>query len=113
MDEASLCDRVALIQEGKILDIDSPIGITRKFRKPLWAVKASKMYDVMLQLRKMKEVESCYPFGQEHHVVLQDQEQKASVEDQLKQAGYADVTLKPITAGIEDCFMDLMKTHQS
>src|SRR5689334_1654583 len=44
MDEASLCDRVALIQDGRILKIDSPTGITRKFERTLWAFKADEMY---------------------------------------------------------------------
>ena len=70
MDEASLCDRVALIQEGKILDIDSPEGITKKFKKVLWSFRASDMYHLMLDLKKMEEVESCYPFGQVHHVII-------------------------------------------
>jgi ABC-2 type transport system ATP-binding protein len=107
MDEASLCDRVALIQEGRILDIDSPEGVTQKFGKPLWAVRAADMYALMRQLRKMDEVESCFPFGQEHHVVFKGDDQ-ARVEERLRTSGFADVTMRRITASIEDSFMDLM-----
>ena len=107
MDEASLCDRVALIQEGRILDIDSPKGVTEKFGKPLWAVRAKDMYALMRSLRKMDEVESCFPFGQEHHVVFKGDD-KDKVEANLKMDGFADVSFRHIAATIEDSFMDLM-----
>lgn len=112
MDEASLCDRVALIQEGKILDIDSPAGITHKFGKPLWAVRSRDMYNVMIQLRQMDEVASCYPFGQEHHLVFKNEDARAIVGARLKEAGHTDVSFARIEAGIEDCFMDLMKAEK-
>lgn len=109
MDEASLCDRVALIQEGRILDIDSPPRITKRFGKPLWAVQSGDMYALMTALRTMNEVESCYPFGQEHHVIFRDGHEQSAVNEKLRAAGFADVSFRPIDPGIEDCFMDLMK----
>jgi ABC-type multidrug transport system ATPase subunit len=107
MDEASLCDRVALIQEGRILDIDSPKGITDKFNRKLWAVKADNMYQLMQDLRNDKRVHSCYPFGQEHHVVFRNGE-GAYVIQQLRQSGHPNIHSELISATIEDCFMALM-----
>lgn len=109
MDEASLCDRVALIQEGKILDIDTPKGITQKFKHPLWSVRSDNMYQLLIDLTSMDDVVSCYPFGQEHHVVFKDEGSKPSIENQLLEKGYANLQFKRIEAGIEDCFMGLMK----
>lgn len=109
MDEASLCDRVALIQEGKILDIDTPKGITRKFKHPLWSVRSDNMYQLLTELTSMDEIVSCYPFGQEHHVVFKDEELKPFIEKQLVEKGYSNLQFKQIDAGIEDCFMGLMK----
>ena len=83
MDEASLCNRVALLQEGKILDIDTPQGITKKFKKPLWAIRAKEMYRLLLDLNKMNEVESCFPFGQDHHVILKNTDSLSLVETDL------------------------------
>lgn len=109
MDEAGLCDRVALIQEGKLLDIDTPAGITQKFRKPLWAAQAQEMYKLMLALRAMEEVESCYPFGAEHHVVFKREGQDTdSIVSKLVEQGLHDVRMGRIEAGIEDSFMELM-----
>jgi ABC-2 type transport system ATP-binding protein len=109
MDEASLCDRVALIQEGKILDIDSPRGITAKFNRTLWSARSSNMFDLMLQLKSSESVFSCYPFGQEHHVVFKnEQEPVEGILNQLKEKGHASVQLEKIMPTIEDCFMALM-----
>jgi ABC-2 type transport system ATP-binding protein len=109
MDEASLCDRVALIQSGKIMDIDTPEGITRKFKKAIWSFRAANMYHLMLDLKEMDEVESCYPFGQVHHVILKNP--KTSIEEiqeKLKLKKHSGLHVEPIQATIEDSFMDLM-----
>jgi len=108
MDEAGLCDRVALIQEGRILDIDSPEGITKKFGKTLWAFKADDMYKLMLQLEAMPEVESCYPFGSEHHVMFRNPGQ--SIESITSRLPFSHLTTKKIDPTIEDCFMHLMRS---
>ena len=106
MDEAGLCDRVALIQEGRILKIDSPAGITEKFGQPLWSVQSGNMYFLMQELRGLKQVRSCYPFGQVHHVTLKAGHEMKAVEDQLKH--YNQLTIQSISPTIEDCFMELM-----
>ncbi|MEI9919312.1 MAG: ABC transporter ATP-binding protein [Bacteroidota bacterium] len=108
MDEAGLCDRVALIQEGKILDIDSPTGITKKFGKPLWAFKADNMYQLMTDLLAMPEVLSVYSFGSEHHVMFHDPNQ--STDPITKKLAYQNLSVRRIEPTIEDCFMDLMKS---
>lgn len=111
MDEASLCDRVALMQEGKVLEINTPLGITGGFGKPLFAVRAKNMYVLMQRICELDAVASCFPFGQHHHVVFKDSriglEQARSL---LTPLAEGDVDVQSITAGIEDCFMDLM--HQ-
>jgi ABC-2 type transport system ATP-binding protein len=108
MDEASLCDRVALIQQGRILDIDSPKGVTKKFKSPLWSVQSERMFDLMQDARTFHQVKSCYPFGEVHHVVLQYGWSSAQLESALKAKGHAQLKLQQIEPTIEDCFMDLM-----
>lgn len=110
MDEAGLCDRIALIQEGKILDIDTPQGVTQKFKQSLWSVRTKNMYQLLVDLTAMPEVFSCYPFGQEHHVVFMENGAKEKVEVALKQIGYEELYFEKIEAGIEDSFMSLMKS---
>jgi len=111
MDEAGLCDRVALMQEGRILDINSPQGITKGFAKPLYAIRTGNMYSLMLRLREANAVDTCYPFGQFHHVVFKnDRLTKEEINQILKEAGAESAEVQRVDATIEDCFMDLM--HQ-
>lgn len=109
MDEASLCDRVALIQEGKILDIDTPHDINKKFKDPIWSASGDNMYQLLVHLNEMEEIKSCFPFGQEHHVVFHREEDKGIVENRLATWGHKNVTFRKTVAGIEDSFMALMK----
>lgn len=111
MDEASLCDRVALIQEGRILDVETPRGITNKFHSDLWAFTAANMYQLMLDMQKRDDVVSCYPFGQEHHVVFKNIGAENRVAEQLRTAGHSDIQFRKIEATIEDSFMALMKAQ--
>ena len=110
MDEASLCDRVALMQEGRIMEINSPDGITKSFKMPLWSVRAANMYQLMLDLRAMSNVDTCYPFGQYHHVVFRDEMRGVEeVRQALSQIETKDLEVQRITATIEVCFMELMR----
>jgi ABC-2 type transport system ATP-binding protein len=112
MDEASLCDRVALIQEGKILDIDTPQDINSKFPDPIWSVRGDNMYQLLVHLNDMTEIKSCYPFGQEHHLVFHQEEYKSKVEAKLIELGHNKVSFQKTEAGIEDSFMALMNQRQ-
>lgn len=112
MDEASLCDQVALMQEGRLLDIDSPKGITEKFSEDLWSFQSKEMYRLMLDLRSFESVKSCYPFGQVHHVVLKDA-QADNLKAKLASAGHTEIRIERIAPTIEDCFMKLMTSGQS
>ena len=110
MDEAGLCDRVALIQKGEILSINTPKGIIGEFTKPLWAVKATEMFRLMNAIKADTEVESCYPFGQHHHVVFKSPgHEKEKLEQLARTGGFTGVEILPIEPNIEDCFMALMK----
>ena len=109
MDEAKLCDRVALIQDGHILSINMPQVIVDEFAYPLWAVKSDKMLYLLNDLKATDFIKDAYPFGEFHHVVLKD----VSGEDKLKlfiQDHQTDnAIIKSAKADIEDCFIALMK----
>lgn len=106
MDEASLCDRVALIQAGKILSIDSPQNIIDSFQDPLLAVRSEKMFALLKELKQMPEVKDAYPFGEYHHVIPND---GLRLEEEIMSLGHKEVEIFPVKANIEDCFMALMK----
>jgi ABC-type multidrug transport system ATPase subunit len=109
MDEANLCDRVALIQKGEILSVNTPEGITKEFKKPLWAIKTDEMFALMNAIKKDPRVESCYSFGQYHHVVFKSEKNNEEYLKEISAKGnLSHVEIKAITPGIEDCFMALM-----
>lgn len=112
MDEASLCDKVALIQKGQLLSVNTTTGITTQFKKPIWAVKASEMYRLMNEIKKNEAVESCYSFGQYHHVIF-NREANANelLTDLAVRAHFTQFEIKPVCPTIEDCFIDLMQAE--
>jgi ABC-type multidrug transport system ATPase subunit len=109
MDEASLCDRIALIQNGKILSINTPEGIIKEFQKPLLAVRSSAMLKLLNALKDFGETEDAYPFGQYHHVVMKKEDQQEKLKQFLKQRLNESSEIISIQPDIEDCFIDLMK----
>lgn len=108
MDEASMCDRVALIQAGKILSINTPQGIVETFGKKLLAVKSTDMLRLLHDLKQCEEVQDAYPFGEYHHAVMRN-DSKELLRSYLEQRGQS-FELKEAEPNIEDCFMALMKT---
>lgn len=110
MDEAELCDRVALLQHGRVLAIDTPQDITDGFKSPLLAVRSDNMYQLIKDLRGMEGVEDCYAFGEFAHLKLKTNALlPAEVEAFLYTKKHQNITIKPTKATIEDCFIELMK----
>jgi len=107
MDEATLCDRIALIRAGSFLTIDTPSNIVANFKEPLFAVSAANMSPLLRVLRNMPEVKSSYAFGDVHHVVLDRQDSHAIVESRLKNSAFPDIEMHPISPTIEDCFLSI------
>jgi ABC-type multidrug transport system ATPase subunit len=107
MDEAGLCDRVALVQSGRLLSVDTPVGVTDSFGKPLIAARGANMLELLNLLKQHENVDDAYPFGEFHHVVLKN-EDHTSLENFLQAKGQK-IELKKIEPDIEDCFIALMK----
>ncbi|MFA5806097.1 MAG: ABC transporter ATP-binding protein [Melioribacteraceae bacterium] len=108
MDEAKLCDRIALMQSGKILQIDTPENIVNQFGRNLYAVHSESMFKLLNDLRSFTKTESCFAFGENHHLTLTE-ESTTELEKYLLASGHKSTTIKKIEPGIEDCFMQLMK----
>ncbi|AHF14295.1 ABC transporter ATP-binding protein [Niabella soli] len=132
MDEATLCERIALMQNGNIMTIDRPDTIIKQFPEKLFAIKANDMGGLLNALRSNSQVKSCFSFGAFHHITFKDSygslkneiitggqgpgpfenaaryPQAAALLHALQGAGFKNVEIKLITPGIEDCFIDLM-----
>lgn len=115
MDEASRCDRIALMRGGRCLSVDTPIGIRSTFDRHLLAVRSASMYKLLLDLRAYPGTYSCYAFGDAHHLTIKKERPEAGdagaelmrLSRFLQEKGHADVTILPIEPTIEDCFMAL------
>ncbi|MFR9545588.1 MAG: ABC transporter ATP-binding protein [Rikenellaceae bacterium] len=100
MDEAARCSRIALMQSGRILQEDTPQGIINSCDKELYSVKGENMYSLLNTIREWQGTDSCYAFGESHHLTL-----KAGYDiDSLS----IKAQISRIQPTIEDCFMTLM-----
>jgi len=114
MDEASRCDRVALIQNGSIMSIDTPEGIRKNFGRALWAVRADDTYRLLGDLRLFKATRTAFPFGEYIHLSLADESVlPADIAAYLQAAGHKNVQVNRIEPSIEDCFMEMMSKESS
>ena len=107
MDEASRCDRIALCNEGRILSINTPKDIVSGFDSMLYAISAENMYQLLLSVRKCKGVTECYPFGETHHLVVDETFDVECFKKELSDD--KGLRIEPINPTIEDMFIKLMK----
>lgn len=108
MDEAALCDRIAMISEGHIIGGGTPEQIRESYPDKLYAAKGSDIFGMLRILRATEGVIECNSFGSLCHVsVVETGPDASTLESVLKQAGFADARVESIEPGIEDCFMRL------
>jgi ABC-type multidrug transport system ATPase subunit len=113
MDEAGRCDRVALMQSGKVLAIDAPQAIGGRFPHPLFGVRGGARQRLLEALRSYPHAVSVYPFGEEFHYAddRSESSRDSIAEDLLSflhERNFGEAAVRPIEPGIEDAFMDLM-----
>ncbi|HMH22402.1 MAG TPA: ABC transporter ATP-binding protein [Puia sp.] len=118
MDEADLCQRIALIQDGKILSIDTPQNIVKAYPGDLYAVKSGSLHKILLDIRQYPGTLSCFAFGEYLHVAFKPaspsaagppaSSEPAGLKKYLEDKGHKEVEIKKITPGIEDNFIRMM-----
>lgn len=115
MDEATRCDRIALIQEGEIIKIDSPEQIIGDFSGNLYSIQTDQIFDLLRSMERCPLKCNYYPYGEYLHVVFY--EPGDTIIPQFKhflhqeQQEYRD--MKKITPSIEDCFIELMENRKN
>jgi len=110
MDEAALCDRIALIQNGKILEVDTPQAIVKYYPNKIYNVKADNMYKLIKCLNEYKHAYSVYPFGEFVHYT--DKRNDFNPEELhlfLEEMNAVNIIIQPTETTIEDTFMELAK----
>ena len=110
MDEASLCDRIALIQNGVFLKINTPENIVEQYKNTLWSVQGNNMSKLLIDLRKNENIKTCFAFGDTHHVTIEQNGNNYTIDElnnYLESKNHSELSIKPISASIEDCFLEL------
>lgn len=108
MDEASLCDRIALIQKGKILKIDSPDAIVKAYERTIYEVATNQMHQLILDLKEFPSQYSVFAFGEfMHYIDKNDTFETETLRAYLHKKGHQNISIRKATATIEDVFMDL------
>ena len=114
MDEASLCDRIALIQNGSILSIDTPSGLIQNFKYPVFGVRTDNMTTALKQLSQQPGMQNIFPFGEYMHII--DERSTLSVEQIsrfLSEHQHQNIDVRQIKPEVEDVFIQLMKENNS
>jgi ABC-2 type transport system ATP-binding protein len=108
MDEAKLCDRIALIQKGSILSIDTPAAIVASFPGKLFSIRSTRPFPVLQDVRTYPGTLSCFAFGDALHATFRDGAD-SGVLAYLESKGQKGVQVAAIEPSIEDCFIHLLK----
>lgn len=108
MDEASLCDRIALIHKGKVLKIDSPQAITDKYEKVIYDIQSKNTHGLIHDLKNYPSHYSVYAFGEFIHYIDKNEAfNPADLKAYLENKNHSDIIIKKAATTIEDVFMDL------
>lgn len=108
MDEAALCDRIALIQKGSILKIDSPENIIKNYDKVIYDIKARNMHQLILDLQHYPSQYSVFAFGEYIHYIDKNADfNPIDLQEYLEENKHSEIEIHICKTTIEDVFMDL------
>ena len=107
MDEASRCDRIALIREGKFIASGTPQRIIDDYSEILWAVEGTGMSALLRELRTHEKVKSSFAFGDQIHITVEEDLHTGELKQYLANKKFNDVRIAQIEPTVEDCFMAL------
>lgn len=115
MDEAVLCERIALMQNGRIMSVNTPQNIVAAYPVPLYAVKTGNIYKLLSDMRNSEEVESCFAFGEYLHVTLRNDNTAGvtALKNSIAAQGHTDIEVKTLAPTIEDSFIRLMNENKN
>lgn len=109
MDEATRCDRIALIQDGRFLGVDTPEQLVARYPETLWAVRSERMHPLLADLRAYPHLQTSFSFGEVFHVTMRPGGSPNDLQAYLVRRGHRSVHIDRILPSVEDCFMWLSK----
>jgi ABC-type multidrug transport system ATPase subunit len=105
-----MCDRIALIQTGRILSIDTPTNIVKSYPDVLYAIKANNMFSLLKTLPACPGVKDSYAFGEFAHASFGEEVSEREIFEFLNGNGLRDIKVGKKDPTIEDCFIKLLKS---
>ncbi len=109
MDEATHCDRIAMIDHGHILRTGTPAELTASLGEKLYNAVATDMFGLLSALRRRDDVADCYTFGATLHLVGTPAFDAGKVCAELAAGGFGNVRIYPAGGDIEDLFIKLTR----
>jgi ABC-2 type transport system ATP-binding protein len=111
MDEAERCDRVAIIQAGKMAALGTIAELKAVFAdRPIFEVRAGDPVKTMAIADKLPMVEKTSLFGTAMHAVMRpgDADPQAALRQALERAGVAIDSVEPVVPSLDDVFLDVV-----
>jgi len=108
MDEANRCDRIALIQQGRLLKTSTPEQLIDQYPDNLYAIVCDDRFKLKASLEDQNAIKSIHLFGQELHVTFRDEEGLRFLSEFAKNEKL-EIGIKKIEPKVEDCFIQLMQ----
>ncbi|MFP4548335.1 MAG: ABC transporter ATP-binding protein [Fidelibacterota bacterium] len=110
MDEAELCDRVGLIQKGRLMSVETPKEVVNNFGHDLFSVSGADNYKIMEYLKEITDEKDVQIFGQNIHFINRNQIfTRNSLQQKLQEAGFDTIDVQKAEPNIEDCFIELTR----
>lgn len=114
MDEANLCERIALIQGGSIMSVDRPSAIINNYPDQVYAIKSDHMSQLLRDLRHWDRIKSVHSFGEFHHITFgKTMDGKLVTNEVNDRLNHANLQVHSIAPTIEDCFIHLMSSKEN
>ena len=109
MDEATRCDRIALMKEGKIITINTPKNIIDNYKGRLYSLKTNTIFNLLDCMQSYPDNCNYYPYGEFMHISFykKDFDLQFFI-DFLENQGQLFTELTQIAPTIEDCFIELV-----
>jgi ABC-2 type transport system ATP-binding protein len=110
MDEAILCDRIGLMQNGRLLTVDTPINISNSFQGKIFSVTSANVPSLLKLLSGLPGASDSYAFGQSAHLVIKEGTEETDIISYLENAKAGNVSVSQIVPTVEDSFIRLLKS---
>lgn len=107
MDEASRCDRIALMDHGRILLCDTPEAVAAGYPVALWAIRSVQMHRLLDDVRRYALCRTAFSFGRDIHATFAEGFVAEDLRSYLKERGHTEVQILRATPSVEDRFIQI------